>query len=225
MTSTPDVSTAATTTADDLLEAAHAAAYRFPKDFTGFTATLRTHAGEVGTVTVTGPRAITVELPTHATEADWDREEITSMVGHRWASSYAEGDGRWAKRLEANSAGETGQLVKILDDPFDSAYRIVDGAIAEVHRTMGDVRFTIAIADRVQTLDGRWLPSHFTVFHWKTADGEDARRLIRADQYRDEYVRVDDVYLPARRTVVSATDDGLITRACELVTHRMLGHV
>jgi hypothetical protein len=57
------------------------------------------------------------------------------------------------------------------------------------------------------------------VVHWSVADG----RLIRTDVYRDEYVYVDDVHLPSRREVTSATDAGLITRTLELTGHEVIG--
>lgn len=181
--------------ADDVLRAAQLAAYRFPPDFAGFRAEVRTSAGDTGSVTVTGGREVTVDLPGVAADAEWVRGEIASIVGHRWAARYAEGDGRWRKRLD-------GDRVVLLDDPFSSAYRVSEGMIAEVHRSTGDVRFSIVIGERVPTADGRWLPSTFMVVHWNVAQA----RLVRAEHYRDAYVLVGEVHLlPAHREVVSAT--------------------
>ena len=84
-----------------------------------------------------------------------------------------------------------------------------------MHRTVGAARFVIAVSERLRTADGRHLPTHFTVFHWDTGTG----RLNRADHFTDTYAVVDGVYLPARRQVVSATDDGLTTRVLELADH------
>jgi hypothetical protein len=205
------MSTAAPDLADKVLRTAQAAAYRFPLEFTGFHATVRTSAGDTGAVTVSGERQVTVELPDGAADAEWVRDQVTSITGHRW-SRYEDGDGKWRKRLD-------GDRVEVLDDPFDSSYRVADGAIAEVHRTMGDDRFAILIGARTPAVDGRWLPACFTVVHWSVADG----RLIRTDVYRDEYVYVGDVHLPSRREVTSATDAGLITRTLELTGHEVIG--
>jgi hypothetical protein len=199
--------------ADDVLRAAHAAAYRFPAEFAGFRAELRTYAGDSGAVMVTGSREVTVDLPAGAAGAEWARGELSSIIGHRWPTRYEEGDGRWRKRLD-------GDRIAMLDDPYDSSYRVTDGVIAEVHRTTGDIRFSIVIGERVPTVDGRWLPSTFMVVHWNVAEG----RLVRADQYRDQYARVGEMYLPSRREVSSATDDGLVIRAFELSGHEVIGH-
>jgi hypothetical protein len=194
---------------DVLLRRAHDAGYRFPSGFVGFSATLRTGAGDTGRVTVTGRTTIEVTADGEpGDEVAWARDEIASIVGHRWPTSYDDGDGRWSKRVD-------GETVTILDDPFDSAYRVRDSHISEVHRTAGDSRFVISVSGRVRTGDGRHLPSHFTVFHWGTTAG----RLTRADHFVDEYVEVDGVHLPARRQVVSASDSGLVTRVLELSDH------
>ena len=196
---------------DVLLRRAHEAGYRFPSTFTGFAATVRTSAGDTGAVAVTGRTAVelTIDGPP-SDEADWARGEIASIVSHRWASGYDDGDGRWTKRTD-------GETVTILDDPFDSAYRLRDNHISEVHRTVGPSRFVISVSERVRTADGRYLPVHFTVFHWSTETG----RLTRADHFTDAFVLVDGVYLPSRRQVVSATDEGLHTRVLELAEHRI----
>jgi hypothetical protein len=197
---------------DVLLRRAHEAGYRFPPGFTGFTATLETDSGG-GRVTVVDRSNVHVEGDPGA-EIAWAKSEIASIVSHRWPSSYDEGDGRWAKRLD-------GERVEILDDPFDSTYRVRDAHVSEVHRTVGESRFVISVGERVTTDDGRHLPTHFTVFHWATATG----RLIRADAYIDAYVQVDGVYLPERRQVTSATDDGLVTRVLTLTDHVVSGMV
>jgi len=196
--------------ADAMLRPAHDAAYRFPPHLAGFTANLLTHAGDAGTVTIGGPRDVSVVLPDGAADADWVRGELSSMVAHRWSSEYADGDGRWAKVT-------VGSTVRFTDDPFDSAYKVVDGHIAEVHRTAGDARFAIVVHERQQAHDDRLIPVRFTVFHWAVTDG----RLLRADHYRDEYALVDGVHLPAAREVTSAADGrALVTRRVALSDHK-----
>jgi ketosteroid isomerase-like protein len=195
--------------ADLLLRQAHETGYRFPPRFRGFTATLRTSAGDHGRLVVRGRSEIEVSIQGEPTDqVDWAREQIASVVGHRWPTGYDDGDGRWAKRAD-------GDTVTILDDPFDSAYRLRDAQISEVHRTVGQVRFVIAISERHRVDDGRYLPAQFTVFHWSTESG----RLVRAEHFTDTYIRIDGVYLPARRQVISATDEGLTTRVLDLAEH------
>jgi hypothetical protein len=195
--------------ADVLLRRAHEAGYRFPLGFSGFSATVRTSGGDTGRVEVRGRKEIDFQVDGEpGTDAGWAGEEIASMVSHRWSASYDDNDGRWAKRSEDDT-------VRLLDDPFDSAYRLSDGAISEVHRTVGGSRFVISVSGRVPAHDGRYLPAHFTVFHWSTDTG----RLIRSDGFTDDFVLVDGVHLPARRRVVTATDEGLTTRELVLADH------
>jgi hypothetical protein len=196
---------------DVLLRRAHEAGYRFPSNFGGFTATIRTSTGDTGTVTVTGRTEVDLAIDGEPSgDVAWARDEIASIVSHRWASGYDEGDGRWSKHTD-------GETVTMLDDPFDSAYRLRDNHISEVHRTVGETRFVISVSERVRTADGRHLPVHFTVFFWSTGSG----RLTRADHFTDTFVLVDGVYLPARRQIVSASDDGVQTRALELADHKV----
>lgn len=217
--------TGATAGADELLRVVHEAAYRFPVGFAGFTAVLTTHAGDTGTVTVRGRRNVEVALSEGAADAGWARDELTTMVANRWASEYADGDGRWSKRVVTDTHLAGGLLVTFDDDPFRSAYQIRDGQIAQVHRTAGHTRFVIAVQDRELTGDGRSIPSRFTVFHW-SAEEDTPSRLLQADHYCDAYRRAygagaAEIYLPARREVISATDDGLITRFIELHNHTL----
>ena len=199
------------TDADVLLRRAHQAGYRLPPDFPGFTATVRTASGDTGRLVVRGRTDLDLTFDgTTTADAHWAREELASMVSHRWAARYDDGDGRWDKRADSDT-------VRLLDDPFDSAYRLRDELISEVHRTAGDVRFVIAVSGRATVPDGRHLPTHFTVFHWATGTGQ----LVRAEHYVDAYVPVGDVQLPARRQVVAATAEGLTTRTLTLSDHRV----
>jgi hypothetical protein len=199
--------------ADALLRPAHDAAYRFPPAFPGFIASVRVHTGQTGSLTVRDKRDLDLALPDGNHHADWVHAELASMVAHRWASDYAEGDGRWRKEVD-------GDRITLTDDPFDSTYHLRDGHIAQVQRTAGEMRFAIVVHDRESSTDGRQIPIRFTVTHW-IVDPQPGR-LIRADHYRDAYVLVDGIHLPARREVTSATDEGIVTRYVELSNHALL---
>lgn len=149
----------------DLLERAHAAAYRFPAGFAGFHATVHTSAGDTGTVVVRGRRDHEFVFTHEAGDADWAREQVASILGHRWPAPYAEGDGRYSSRTETDG-DPGGTLVRLTGDPMNSAYRVRDDEISEVHRTTGQVRFTIVISGSTHTAEGR-LPNHFSVYYWR----------------------------------------------------------
>lgn len=197
----------------DLLERAHDAAYRFPVEFKGFTAKVRTAAGAGGRVTATGRREHGFEF-TAGTEDDiqWVREQVASILGHRWSTTFAAGDGRFPRTPEGEDPN--GALVRLAGDPMNSAYRVERDEIREVHRTAGDTMFTIVVSGSVYTAEGR-LPNNFSVYYWT------AGALVKADQYRDIYAQVGGVWLPSRRTITTADHGGLVTRVLELTEHEV----
>jgi hypothetical protein len=206
--------------AHDALRAAHDGGYRFPEGFHGFTAAvavteIQADGAEVrrgaGSVTIGGPRAIELALDGDDL-ASWVRGELASMAGHRWPTPYEQADGRWTLSIGVETASPLGRLITVHDDPFQSAYRLRDGRISQVIRTMGGTRFTITIQGHTPTDDGRVLPATFTVSYWDTAEG----RLTRADAYTDRYAVIDGVWLPRSRRVVTATDAGFVARELAL---------
>jgi hypothetical protein len=203
------------------LRQAHAAGYKFPAGFAGFTASLTfVQEGEAvsGRVTVRAPRDIQLDLETDEAAIGWLKQEIGSMAGHRWPTTYEAGDGRWTLTLEEDANHPLGQTVTVHDDPFGSSYRLRDGHISQVHRQMGGTRFTITILEHQAAADGRTLPSVFTVAYWDIAEG----RLTRADAYTDRYATVAGASLPVRRRVVTSTDTGQTTRELTLNGHELL---
>jgi hypothetical protein len=152
------------------------------------------------------------------TDLEWIRQEIASIVGHRWPVDYTQGDGRYTLTLGPADNHPLGQLVQFHDDPFSSSYRIAGGQITQVNRQMGKVRFSIQTQVRTETRDGRTLPAHFTVTTWDREQG----RLIRTTIYHDTYIAVEGTYLPARRRVIEADDNGLTVRELQLSAHQLL---
>jgi hypothetical protein len=69
----------------------------------------------------------------------------------------------------------------------------------------------------VSTSQGR-LPQHFSVYYWSPAGDP---RLSKVDQFRDRFVDVAGVWLPAQRTVTTVTDAGLSTRVLTLADHEL----
>lgn len=203
------------------LRRAHDAGYKFPAGFAGFTATatlIQDGEAVTGRVTVRAPREIEIELDADPAALGWLRRELGSMAGHRWPSAYEAGDGRWTLTLGDDAGHPLGQTVKVHGDPFDSAYRLRDGRISQVHRRMGGTRFTITILQHQATADGRTLPSHFSVASWDSASG----RLTQSDAYTDRYAAIAGTYLPVGRRVVTSTDTGQTTRALIMNGHEML---
>lgn len=206
--------------AHELLRGAHQAGYRFPDGFPGFRAALQftNDQGSIsGTVEVYAPNQITLDLDADEAARNWVLQEMASIVGHRWAASYEQQDGRYNLTLEPGEH-PLGQLIRFSGDRFSSAYRVRDGRLSQINRGMGKIRFTINLLEHAQMDDGRTVPTAFAVTYWDTADG----RLLRADAYTDRYVPVDGVSLPALRRVITATDDGLMVQEMVLTGHEIL---
>ncbi|CAA9458035.1 MAG: hypothetical protein AVDCRST_MAG37-3321 [uncultured Rubrobacteraceae bacterium] len=76
------------------------------------------------------------------------RREITSIAGHRWPASYEEADGR--HRLTSDpSKHPLGRLVRVEDDGVVSSYRVQGGHISQVNCSVGGLRFSIHIQERI----------------------------------------------------------------------------
>lgn len=209
---------------DELLRQAQEAGYRLPVGFGGFTAELlwSTDTAEArGTLRVSGPSDLEIVFDGGGDEETGlaAQRELASMVGHRWAQSYHEGDGRHPKHFGPGDGALAGRLVVLDGDRFASSYRVADGAVVQVNRTMGSGRFSIVIHARTTAPDGRFLPAHFSVYHWATDSG----RLTRAESFSDSYAVVGGVALPAARRVASATDAGLSRRELRLSHHVLVG--
>ncbi len=205
--------------AHELLRAAHSRAYYFPRDFRGFRANVQ-YTGDTldvaGVALVHGPRAIDLNLPAPAEVTAWVRQELLSLIGHRWPVGFDESDGRFTLSLH-DDGHPLGCLIRFEDDPFASSYRLDDRRITQINRTMGSMRLTITIQEHAVTSDERLLPVHFTVAYWDLA----TNRLTRADTYSDQYAGINGLYLPTLRRVVTATDNGVETRQIRLTDHQL----
>ncbi len=207
--------------AHDLLGQAHNAAYRFPEGFGGFEADLEFNCDgfvATGTVCVTSPRSINLDLDVPEDDQKWLRQELGSIAGHRWNLPYERADGGNTLTLSAEDGDPSGRVIQVHGDRFDSSYRVQQGEISQVNRAMGQMGFSIQIQNRVAASDGRTLPSDFTVLYWNTDDG----RFSRADVYKDTYEDVEGVYLPVSRRIISADDEGVTVRQLRLSRHALL---
>ena len=61
------------------------------------------------------------------------------------------------------------------------------------------MRFTISVIDAFDTAFGKYIANHFLVSYRDAATAS----LKKVEGYRDSHARVDDVYLPSSRTVLT----------------------
>ncbi len=208
--------------ADELVRRAHARAYRYPAGLAGFRASVGWQVDDrsgSGTVTARTGAEVGIELDADVSGDDraWVERELRSIVAHRQASTYEEGDGRHAKRVGEDSGHRLGTLIE-LDDEYGSSYRVSGEELSTVTRTLGGRRFTIVVHERMTAPDGAGLPTSFSVFYWDAGSGD----LAASEAYRDVPVEVDGILLPASRTIVRAASDGLSVRSLELSGHALL---
>lgn len=202
-----------------LLRGAYEAVYRYPVGFGGFSAGVHYAWDQEswgGSVRVESPSSIRYEGGISDCDEHF-RWELASMVGHHWHLPYEEAEGGMPLSLERRE-NPLGRVVNV-EDGLDSKYRIQGGQVCQIERRFKDLRFSINIQQRDFTEDGRTLPTHFTVVYWSVDGG----RLVRTDIYRDGYKKVEGVYLPLSRRIITADDSGSTTRQILFRDHEPLG--
>lgn len=191
--------------AHELLKNAHDRAWRFPESFKGLSADITVESvGQKaihGTLNITGPRDTDLQLDAGEDVKQWTSQQVASMIGHRWARPYEEGDGRYDLVLEEDG-DPRGPLLRQLNDPFGSSYRVRDESISVVNRAMGNTSFSISMQEHVEASDGRTLPRAFTVSYRNIETG----KLDKVEIFQDTYGMLDGVDVPISRRV--STDDG-----------------
>jgi hypothetical protein len=206
--------------AEALVRRAHARAYRYPEGFGGFRAEILASVdgreSEGTLVARPGPEVEVTLSDARPDDVQWVERELRSIIGHRQALAYDRSDGRHVKRVVEEAAHPLGVLVE-LDDEYSSSYRLSDGELASVTRTLGERRFTIVVHERLEVGDGTALPTSFTVFYWAAEDSA----LSATEAYRDTVVEVDGVLLPESRVIVRGDGDGLSVRRLRLREHTM----
>lgn len=217
-----DTATSNDPRAHELLKAAHNRGWRFPESFAGLSADITVQAAGQnaiqGTLNITGPRESTLELDAPDDLKQWVSQQLASMIGHRWARAYEDGDGKYEMVLEEDG-DPRGPLLRQLNDPFGSSYRVLDEAISVVNRTMGITSFTISMQEHVEATDGRSLPRAFTVSYRNTETGQ----LERVEIFQDTYGVIEGVDVPIARRVSLSDGDGVNARSFTLSNIQLHG--
>jgi hypothetical protein len=208
-----------TVTADELLLEAHGGIYRFPDAFSGFRAGLVFEGDTVaaGSVVVWADGGFELRIELGDAELAWLDREFASLVGHRVARTYEDGDGRFEKELDPVPS-PLGALVRMRDE-LGSSYRVRQGRITLITRVIGGRRFSIVPQRWERAPDGRVVTTEFTVCYW---EGEPAS-IERCEVYTDAYADVGGLFLPSLRRVVTASAGGVRVRQLELDAHELIG--
>lgn len=210
---------AATETADAVLQRAHDARVCWGPGFPGFSADVAIYVGaEVvrGKLTVASDGAVELDAPAGPGK-DWARSQLRSLVTHRGLDGPTELD-PGATFAETNSEHPLGRLIKLPPDSFFSSYRVKGDEITEVNRTTPEGRFSNRILANYRNGEGKLLPSAYSITYWDPATGS----LKKVETYHDSWSRVGRLDLPATHTqVTSGSAEKSQVRRIVLTNHQL----
>lgn len=211
--------------ARELLRKAFENTARWQANFKGFAADLTVNVnGKAvkGSVTVKGPRDLSVSLP-DADLQKWAENQIGMIAVHRGPRSFEESDGKYALTLGDDGSHPLGRRLDIHGDGMHSFYRIKDDRITQINRQMGHAgmppfAFTINVEDSLVTKENKFLTTRYTVYYFSPQDG----KLTNVESFTDTHVRVDASDLPATRRIISFENGEVTVRSLTFTNHRML---
>jgi len=206
--------------ARELLQAAFVKTARWQPDFKGFQADLRVNVNGTetkGTVTVKGPRDVTVVID-DADLQTWAQNQIGMIAVHRGPRNFQESDGKHTLTLGGEENHPLGQRINIHGDGMGSWYRIKDNRITQINRNMPQAAFTINVEDSAITQNQQHLTTRYTVYYFSPKD----RSLKNVDSFSDTHVRIGNSDLPATRRIISYEDGNVLARTLTFENHVML---
>jgi ketosteroid isomerase-like protein len=198
---------------------------RWQANFKGFTADLTVNVNgkeTKGSVTVKGPRELTVSLPDGDVQK-WAENQIGMIAVHRGPRSFEESDGKYALTLGDDVDHPMGPKLFINGDGMHSFYRVKDGRITQINRKMGHgggppFGFTINVEDSMVTKENKFLTTRYTVYYYSTKDG----KLTNTESFTDAHVRVDASDLPATRRIIAYENGEVTVKSLTFSNHKML---
>lgn len=211
-----------TTTIDDaaaLLRSAQQRVHHWPAEFSGFRADLEVGGPEGaahGTVEIGADGKVRAQLEGSAELATWARQQLAGSVAHRWHQEFEEGDGASDIALADDGSDPLGRLVSV-SDSFASTYRLRDGLITEIVRSIDGGTIRVFTSGRTEAPDGGLLPTTVATTHLAD-DG-----ALTVSVVQESWAVVDGQPLQASRQVVRQRGDEVTTRRLVLSGHTLGG--
>ncbi|MEC4671785.1 MAG: DUF3386 family protein [Candidatus Binatia bacterium] len=203
-----------------LMQKAFEKTARWPTGFGGFQADLCINIDgqeTKGTVTVKGPKEVTVTLSNPELE-NWTQNQLAMIAVHRGPRSFQESDGKYSLTLDADDNHPLGPRLSIHGDGMGSSYRIKDERITQINRKMAHVAFTINVEESALTEDQKNLTTRYTVYYFSPKDGS----LQNVESLTDTHVRVASADLPATRRIISYENGQVVTKTLLFENHKAL---
>lgn len=193
---------------------------RWQADFKGFQADLRINVNgkeTQGTVSVKGPRDVTVTIPDPELQK-WAQNQIGMIAVHRGPRTFEESDGKYALTIEDSQTHPLGPRLSIHGDGMGSSYRINNDRITQINRKMPHVAFTINVEESATTQEGKHLTTRYTVYYFSPKDGA----LQNVESFTDAHTRVGASDLPATRRIISYENGEVTTKTLTFENHKIL---
>lgn len=193
---------------------------RWQPDFKGFTADLTVNVSgkeAKGTVTVKGPREVTVTLPDPELQK-WAEGQIGMIAVHRGPRSFEESDGKYSLTVGNDAEHPLGPRLTIHGDGMHSFYRVKGDRITQINRKMPNMAFTINVEDSAVTQDGKYLTTRYTVYYYSPQDG----KLTNVESFTDTHTRVASSDLPANRRIITYENGEIVVKSLTFEHHKML---
>lgn len=214
-----------TTVQDDpqaraLLRQAFEKTARWQPDFKGFSADLTANVNGKeykGSVTVHGPKDVTVTLPDPEVQK-WAHNQIAMIAVHRGPRSFDESDGKYALTLGDDGIHPLGPSLHIHGDGMQSFYRLKNDRITQINRRMPHIGFTINVEDSALTADQKYLTTRYTVYYFSPKDGS----LTNVESFSDTHTRVGASDLPASRRIIGYENGAVVVKSLAFDRHAML---
>jgi hypothetical protein len=193
-----------------LLEQAAGARESLPPDVAGVRGRVTFLSGgkeHSGTFAVDGEDSVEISVPSLDTDRLSSlRMHVASTFGHRRSAPFDKADGR--HRLTFSGPDTLMGRRIAVHDRMKSAYRVRGDEITEVDRTIAGDRFIVTVLENLRTPEGKLLSKHFVVNHYDEQSGA----LTKTETYTDAFERIDGVWLPVSRRVVTAEAGRLSVR-------------
>ena len=206
-------------TADRLLAEARAAIYHWPKEFSGFSASLSVLSSDgtrhQGAVSARSSRKLEIDGD-FGEDPRWLRFQLEELLSHRESPEVSK---------MANRTGATlgdfdpiyGQQVFLAGDSMQSFYRIANRRLTQIGRKYRSQDLLITI-DSHHEFEEKFVAWSYTAFYRSLEDGA----LKKVETYLDSYREVESVHLPASRRVVTAEATGVRATELRFSEHRLL---
>ncbi len=104
------------------------------------------------------------------------------------------------------------------ENTMGTSYRIKEGQIHQIGHSYGRVRFLVNHTNFMKTDDGRLIPSSFRIRYYSN----ETNQLIDQIDFQDDYLKVGDIWLPAKRVKTETVKDQTSTLEVEFAGHQLL---